>query len=290
MPESRAQRDAQAAKATPLHLAVVVPVLNEAAQVLALQAHLSEQVAAYTQAAADGARATVLWVDGGSQDDTVALARAAGAQVLQAARGRARQMNAGVAHLIQAKQAAHPRQTGQASQTSHAKPMPDLAQTPSRPDAAQWAGLPPQAYVFLHADTRLPPAALRLVQQALQRGVWGHFEVRISGRSPWLRCVATLMNWRSRGTGIATGDQTLFMTRAAFEQVGGFADQPLMEDIALSAALKRLGRPVCLRPPVLTSGRRWEQRGVWRTILLMWRLRLAYWLGASPHDLARRYH
>jgi ABC-type glycerol-3-phosphate transport system substrate-binding protein len=101
--------------------------------------------------------------------------------------------------------------------------------------------------------------------------------------------VASLMNLRSQLTGIATGDQAMFVNRAAFEAAGGFPDQPLMEDIALSKRLKRLGRPLCLAARVTTSGRRWEAHGVIRTVLLMWRVRLAYFFGAEPAALARRY-
>jgi hypothetical protein len=97
------------------------------------------------------------------------------------------------------------------------------------------------------------------------------------------------MNWRSRMSGIATGDQAMFVTRLAFDAVGGFAPIALMEDIALSTALKKLGPPACLSQRVVTSGRRWEQHGVLRTIVLMWRLRLAYFLGADPNQLARQY-
>jgi rSAM/selenodomain-associated transferase 2 len=152
------------------------------------------------------------------------------------------------------------------------------------------AQVPADALLFLHADTRLPPQADALVLQALAGGAhWGRFDVRIEGR-PWmLRVVAALMNLRSRASGIATGDQAIFVTRAAFEQVGGFPPQPLMEDIEISRRLKRLGRPACLRAKVITSGRRWEQRGVWRTIWLMWRLRWRYWRGASPAQLAQAY-
>lgn len=146
------------------------------------------------------------------------------------------------------------------------------------------------ALLFLHADTRLPAQGLAQVQDALGPGaVWGRFDVRIEGNSPWLRLIALLMNLRSRWSGIATGDQAIFVTRAAFDSVGGFPDQPLMEDIELSKRLKRLGKPACLRGPAVTSGRRWQTRGVWRTIVLMWRLRLAYWLGASAETLAERY-
>ena len=147
-----------------------------------------------------------------------------------------------------------------------------------------------EVLLFLHADTLLPAGADGLVLQAVAAGAcWGRFDVDIQGR-PWmLRVVAALMNLRSRATGIATGDQAMFCTRAAFAQVGGFPVQPLMEDIELSRRLKRLGPPACLRARVRTSGRRWEQRGVWRTILLMWRLRWRYWRGASPDSLARAY-
>lgn len=196
--------------------------------------------------------AQVIVVDGGSSDDTVALVRAAlgpDGQLLQSPPGRARQMNAG---------------------------------------ARQAEGA---ALLFLHADTQLPPDADVLVHQALASGrhVWGRFDVRIAGR-PWmLRVIAALMNRRSRWSGIATGDQALFMTRAAFDAVGCFPDQALMEDIEISKRLLRISSPACLAQQVLTSGRRWETRGVWRTVWLMWRLRFAYWRGASPDVLAERY-
>jgi rSAM/selenodomain-associated transferase 2 len=144
--------------------------------------------------------------------------------------------------------------------------------------------------LFLHADTRLPPAADARIREALAAGAraWGRFDVRISG-GRLLGVVATLMNRRSRLTGIATGDQAIFVTRAAFAAVGGYPDIPLMEDIALSRRLKRLSRPACLKAQVTTSGRRWERNGVARTILTMWRLRLAFFLGADPRALAVAY-
>ncbi len=146
------------------------------------------------------------------------------------------------------------------------------------------------ALLFLHADTLLPPHADALVQQALAGGaVWGRFDVRIDGR-PWLlRLVAALMNQRSRCTGIATGDQAMFVRRDVFWRVGGFPDQPLMEDIALSQRLRAVARPACLRARATTSGRRWQSRGVWRTIFLMWRLRWRYWRGEPADALARAY-
>ena len=143
--------------------------------------------------------------------------------------------------------------------------------------------------LFLHADTRLPDDALTQIAQAVQTQPWGRFDVRIAGRSPILPVVAALMNMRSRLTGIATGDQALFVRRDAFDAVGGFPAQPLMEDIELCKRLRRLGRPACLRAKVVTSGRRWDSRGAWRTIGLMWRLRLLYWLGVPAERLAAAY-
>jgi rSAM/selenodomain-associated transferase 2 len=147
-----------------------------------------------------------------------------------------------------------------------------------------------QVLLFLHADTQLPENAAGLIQQALGPDrVWGRFDVHIEGNSPMLRVVATLMNWRSRWSGIATGDQAIFVRTDVFRQLGGYADQPLMEDIELSRRLLAFAKPVCLRQRVLTSGRRWQTRGVWRTIFLMWRLRWRYWRGESPESLARAY-
>ncbi len=144
--------------------------------------------------------------------------------------------------------------------------------------------------LFLHADTCLPESADALVAEAIRRGrPWGRFDVAIEGRHGLLRLVALMMNARSRLTGIATGDQAIFVTRSAFAEVGGYPDIPLMEDIALSRALKRLGPPGCLRSRVTTSGRRWERQGVLRTIARMWCLRLAFFLGADPQRLARAY-
>lgn len=193
--------------------------------------------------------AELIVVDGGSTDDTLDLARPFADCAIAAARGRAAQMNAG---------------------------------------AAAASG---DVLLFLHADTRLPPDADTSIVQGLSRSGrrWGRFDVRIAGAHPMLRVIAATMNLRSRWTGIATGDQAIFAARAAFDAAGRYADIPLMEDIALSKRLKRLGAPLCLRARVTTSARRWEQHGVFRTMLLMWRLRLAYALGADPRRLAARY-
>ena len=144
--------------------------------------------------------------------------------------------------------------------------------------------------LFLHADTRLPENADRLLLDGLSRSrrLWGRFDVRIEGGG-LLALVACMMNWRSRITGIATGDQAMFVTRAAFANAGGFPAIALMEDVALSARLKRTGKPLALRARVTISARRWQRHGVLRTVLLMWRLRLGFFLGADPAKLARAY-
>jgi rSAM/selenodomain-associated transferase 2 len=197
--------------------------------------------------------AEVIVVDGGSEDDSQQVALRAGAHVIQSERGRAKQMNAGAA----------------------------VAQG--------------DILLFLHADTLLPLSAEQLIEKVIRHSgrnseyAWGRFDVCISGRPFMLRVVASLMNWRSRLTGIATGDQAMFVARHAFESVGGFPDQPLMEDVELSKRLLELSRPVCLSDRVITSGRRWETHGVWRTIWLMWRLRWQYWRGVPADELAKLY-
>jgi len=142
------------------------------------------------------------------------------------------------------------------------------------------------ALVFLHADSRLPPHAEKQILGSLEKHLWGRFDVEIDGRHPFLKVIAWSMNLRSRLTGIATGDQAIFVRRGAF---GGFPEIALMEDVAFCKAMKQRGPPACLRARVRTSGRRWESRGVLRIVLLMWRLRLMYFLGARPDDLARLY-
>lgn len=145
-------------------------------------------------------------------------------------------------------------------------------------------------YLFLHADTRLPADADRFVFDAIRNGAcWGRFDVRISGRSPLLPLVGAMMNLRSRLTGIATGDQAIFVTSDAFAIVGGFPEQPLMEDVEITRRLKAFARPARLSAKVVTSGRRWDEHGAVRTILMMWRLRLAYCRGTDPAVLAREY-
>ena len=144
--------------------------------------------------------------------------------------------------------------------------------------------------LFLHADSQLPANAFQLVEDAIARGeLWGRFDLRLSGKHWLFRVVERLINWRSCLSGIATGDQAIFLRRETFESLGGYAEIPLMEDVDLSKRLKRLAAPCCIRQPLTTSSRRWEHHGIVRTILLMWQMRLAYFLGASPESLAQRY-
>lgn len=145
--------------------------------------------------------------------------------------------------------------------------------------------------LFLHADTRLPDGFISLLQEAQDSGAdWGRFDVQLEPSSALLRLVARMINLRSRLTGICTGDQALFLRRRLFEQLGGYAELPLMEDVELSKRLRRISRPFCIATPLTTSSRRWQQHGTLRTILLMWQLRLLYWLGVSPARLHRLYY
>jgi rSAM/selenodomain-associated transferase 2 len=222
-----------------MKLSIVMPVLDEAAEIEAALAAL----APYRRRGVE-----VVVVDGGSGDGTPELAHPLADRVIAAPRGRSLQMNAGAA-------------------------------------AAQGDVL-----LFLHADTRLPENADRLLLDGLARSgrAWGRFDVRIDGGG-LLALVAFMMNTRSRLTGIATGDQAMFMTRTAFNDAGRFPPIALMEDVALSAKLKRISRPMASRACVTTSARRWRTHGTLRTVLLMWRLRLRFFLGADPAKLARVY-
>jgi rSAM/selenodomain-associated transferase 2 len=196
----------------------------------------------------------IIIVDGGSTDGTLGLAqefcaRTANARVITAPRGRARQMNEGA--------------------------------KATRADIL----------LFLHADTQLPAQAGQIVESALVKraAVGGRFNVRFDHPSAWGRVISSLMNRRSRWTGIATGDQAQFVRRQVFELLGGFSEIPLMEDIEFSGRLQQAGRTVALRDTVVTSFRRWDTQGPLRTILLMWTLRFLYWSGVSPHRLQKFY-
>jgi rSAM/selenodomain-associated transferase 2 len=191
----------------------------------------------------------LILVDGGSDDTTLPLSEPFVDQTVQSSRDRSRQMNNG---------------------------------------AKVAKG---EIFLFLHIDTLLPEGADQLIVNGMEKEKrrWGRFDVRLSGSHFLLRIVEWLMNWRSRITGIATGDQAIFVKREIFEAIGGFPDISLMEDIALSKSLKKHGPPLCLPQRVKTSSRRWEKKGILRIILLMWFLRLAYFLGIDPKRLARLY-
>lgn len=224
----------------PDRLSIIMPVLNEAVGIVhALEALQPLRAAGHE----------LIVADGGSVDATCDLALPLSDHVIAAPRGRAAQMNAGV---------------------------------------AQAGG---DVLLFLHADTRLPQGADRLIIDGFANSEtrWGRFDVTIEGAPKMLRVIGCMVNLRSRITGIATGDQAIFVRAKDFHAVGGFPDQPLMEDIAFSKMMKLGGAPLCLSARVKTSGRRWEKHGVWLTILLMWRLRLAYFFGADPARLAVRY-
>jgi rSAM/selenodomain-associated transferase 2 len=226
-----------------MRLAIIVPVLDEAAQIEPCLAALAELRRRGVQ---------VIVADGGSRDQTVRLAAPLCDRVVSAARGRSLQMNAG-----------------------------------ARSEQARAADV----LLFLHVDARLPADADRLVFRALgnSRARWGRFDVKLQGRSIGLGLIAGMMNLRSRATGICTGDQAIFVEQGTFLALEGFAPIGLMEDVEFCRRARQLSWPVAVRPPLIVSARRWDQAGLWRTVLLMWWLRLAYFLGADPQTLAQRY-
>jgi len=221
-----------------MKFSIIIPTLNEAANIHACLSAL--------QVLRNDAELIV--VDGGSSDNTRAIAANLADHILIAPQGRAHQMNHGAGHA-----------------------QGDLL-------------------LFLHADTFLPGNALALIAQNIDENhQWGRFDIQLQGGHFMLKVIAWLMNWRSRLTGIATGDQAIFVTREAFAVAGHYPDIALMEDIALCKKLKAISPPICLKAKVTSSGRRWEQFGVYKTILLMWSLRLRYWCGSSPQTLASLY-
>tara|TARA_R110002049_G_scaffold173750_2_gene340650 strand:- start:4503 stop:5231 length:729 start_codon:yes stop_codon:yes gene_type:complete len=199
----------------------------------------------------------VVVVDGESCDDSVRVAKSLADRVLSSPPGRGVQMNLGAQHASAS------------------------------------------TLLFLHADTQLPVDAVEQIIHALKPyamkpyamkpHAWGRFDIQLSGRSGWLPVISWMMNQRSRLTGIATGDQGIFVCASAFKAIGGFPEQPLMEDIELAKRLKRVSRPACLKAKVVSSGRRWDHYGAWKTIRLMWRLRYRYWRGVSATQLIKEY-
>ena len=221
-----------------MNFSIIIPTLNEE-KILPTNLQALQPMRKFAQ---------IIVVDGGSSDNTIALATPLADLVLTSAPSRAKQMNQGARHA-----------NG-------------------------------EVLIFLHADTRLPGNALNLIDQAITyKGHWGRFDIQLSGSHFMLAIIARMMNWRSQLTGIATGDQVIFTTRRAFALAGGYPDIALMEDITLCRALKKIGTPACLHAKVISSGRRWEQFGVFKTIFLMWSLRLRYFWGENPETLAYLY-
>jgi rSAM/selenodomain-associated transferase 2 len=219
-----------------VRVSIIIPVLDEAKILPGLFDYLRDLAA------------EIIFVDGGSTDNTTTLVRAAGFHCSEAPPGRATQMNVG---------------------------------------AAAASG---DVLLFHHADTILPRGSLQSICRAVETGaIGGNFDIRLDTSRPLLRVIGIMITLRSRLAGVSTGDQAMFVTRSAFDKLGGFAEQPLFEDIDMSVRLRRLGKICQLNPPVLTSPRRWERQGAFRTVLRMWALRGLYYVGVSPERLARHY-
>lgn len=237
-------------------ISIIIPVLNEANNLPLLLDNINKLKPNPQQ---------VILVDGGSNDDSIGIIRSfinklipdndrkIDWQMTESKAGRALQMN-----------------TGAALATS-------------------------DVLLFLHADTKLPMDAIESVSEAMKRAEWGRFDVQIASRQPTLRLVSQMINWRSRLSGIATGDQAIFISQSLFERIGNYPNQALMEDIELckqlkGKQLKGMAKPACLKSKVITSARRWQQHGTWRTIILMWHLRFDYWRGVSADNIKARYY
>lgn len=237
-------------------VSIIIPVLNEANNLPLLLDNINKLNPNPQQ---------VIVVDGGSNDDSIGIIRSfinelmldndrkIDWQMTESKAGRALQMNAGAALA-----------TG-------------------------------EVLLFLHADTQLPINAIESVSEAMKRAEWGRFDVQIASRQPTLRLVSQMINWRSRLSGIATGDQAIFISQSLFEQIGNYPNQALMEDVELckqlkGKQLKGIAKPACLKSKVITSARRWQQHGTWRTIILMWHLRFDYWRGVSADNIKARYY
>ena len=234
----------------PLKLSIIIPLLNEADNLPELMAHIVRL---------DPAPQQVILVDGGSVDGSVTIAN----NVLKSTEIAQSIIDW---HIIEST-------VGRAQQMNAG--------------AILATG---DVLLFLHADTELPADATDNIRQAVAQYDWGRFDVGLDSREPLLKIVGLMINQRSRLMSIATGDQAIFIKKSLFEQIGGYPDQPLMEDIELCKRLKKIARPACLKSKVITSARRWQQHGTWRTIFLMWHLRFDYWRGVSPNVLKQRYY
>ena len=227
-------------------VSIIIPVLNEVKHI--------EKCITDLQLLQDSEH-EVIFVDGGSVDDTVKLiSQHSWCSIVTSVKGRANQMNTGAGHA-----------NG-------------------------------EVLLFLHVDTILPFDAIELIIKSFnlsnksQSKKWGRFDVRLSGTQRIFRIIEVMMNWRSRLTSVATGDQAIFINRELFEQVGAYPELALMEDIAMSKKLRQITKPVCLKQTVKTSSRRWEEKGILKTVLLMWQLRFLYFIGVSAEQLVKRYN
>lgn len=222
-----------------MRFSFIIPTLNES--------HFIQACLVDLQTLKDACE--IIIVDGGSNDNTLIIAKPLADKIIKSTPGRARQMNVG---------------------------------------AKQAKG---ETLVFLHADTFLPENALDLITKALTKtnNGWGRFNIQLKGKHPMLKVIAVFMNFRSCLTGIATGDQVIFVSKQLFDKVGGYPDIALMEDISFCAKLKNFSDFTCIKAKVTSSGRRWEKNGIFKTILLMWRLRLGHFFGENPDTLSTLY-
>ncbi|MDQ7005593.1 MAG: TIGR04283 family arsenosugar biosynthesis glycosyltransferase [Ghiorsea sp.] len=219
-------------------LAIVIPVFNEGS-ILSCALTSLQMLAGVDD---------IIFVDGGSTDNTVSLIQDAGFVCLQTEAGRAKQMNAGTQYTTS------------------------------------------DIILYLHVDTSIYSSHILNIKKSCHQGfLSGRFDVSLSGCGAIYQIISFFINLRSCLTKVSTGDQGIFVTRKAFDDVGGYPNIPLMEDVALSKALRKLGKAACLRDKLVTSSRRWEQHGVLKTVLLMWKLRFLFWLGVSPKSLAQMY-
>ncbi|MGP4713459.1 MULTISPECIES: TIGR04283 family arsenosugar biosynthesis glycosyltransferase [unclassified Psychrobacter] len=232
-------------------VSIIVPILNEANNLPHLFTHIARLNPLPQQ---------IILVDGGSHDDSLVLAQKFIADLKN-------DNQSGIDWQVIKSQAGRARQMNKGASLATGDIL-----------------------LFLHADTKLPTQAVTDITTAIQVKGWGRFDVRLDSPDWTLKLVSKMINYRSRLTSIATGDQAIFIKRELFEQIGGYPNQALMEDVEISKRLKSIGKPVCLKSKVITSARRWEQHGTWRTIVLMWQLRFDYWRGVSADNIWQRYY